>query len=192
MVDKKHLISRGFKNYLLILFVLLTNISLAQSDSIIEVPSNSFEKVYKTKYPNLHYSYNDLSQTHDYSNNWDFDGDGKNDSLFFIGNGGVHLYFHLQLRLSSDRQTYDFPFLAIDFLNLFTELELDNEGMPNIIQQFVVADFDDDKLPEIYINLDRQSKIPHKWEKKRLTSHLVIIDYSNGRLDLKNYTLKKQ
>lgn len=177
---------------LFIMFILLTNISLAQSDSIIEVPSNSFERAYKKEYPDLNYSYNDLSQTHDYSNNWDFDGDGKNDSLIFIGNGGAHLYFHLQLRLSSDSKKYDFPFLAIDFPNLFTELELDSEGMPNTVQQFVVADFDDDKLPEIYISLDRQSEIPDDWKKKGLTSRLVIVDYSNGRLNLKNYRLKKQ
>ena len=192
MVDKKHLISSGFENYLFILFVLLTNISLAQSDLILEVPSNSYEKKYKTKYPNLNYSYNDHSQTHDYSNNWDFDGDGKKDKLFFIGDGGAHLYFHLEIQLSSDKKTYNFPFLAIDNPFLYKEAKLDNKGNPDIFQQFVVADFDDDKLPEIYINLDKQSEIPNKWKKKGLNSQLVIVDYSKGRLNLKNYTLKKQ
>ena len=192
MVDKKHLISRGFKNYLFILFVLLTNISLAQSGLIHEVASNSYAEIYKKKYLTLNYFYNIDTQTHDYSDNWDFDGDGKNDSLFFIGNGGVHLYFHLEIQLSSDKKTYNFPFLAIDNPFLYKEIKLDNNGNPDIFRQFIVANFDDDKLPEIYINLDRQSEIPHKWKKKGLTSHLVIIDYSNGRLDLKNYTLKKQ
>ena len=177
---------------LFILCVLLTNVSLAQSDLILEVPSNSYEKIYKKKYSNLNYSYNSYTQTHDYSNNWDFDGDGKKDKLFFIGDGGAHLYFHLQIWLSSDKKTYCFPFLAIDNPLLDKEVKLDSKGKPNTFQQFVVADFDTDKLPEIYINLDKQSEIPNNWKKRGLTSHQVIVDYSNGRLDLKNYRLKKQ
>jgi hypothetical protein len=160
----------------------------SSNNSLQSLPSNSFKKEYKTKYPNLNYSYNDLSQTHDYSNNWDFDGDGENDSLFFIGNGGAHLYFHLQLRLSSDSKKYDFPLLEIDipYLYNYKGIELD-EGKPDVLHQFMIADFDDDKLPEIYISLDRQSEIPDDWKKKGLTSHQVIVDYSNGKLELKNY-----
>lgn len=157
------------------------------NDSTEFVQNNSFERAYKKEYPNLNYSYNDHSQTHDYSNNWDFDGDGKNDSLFFIGSGGAHLYFHLQLWLSSDNKKYDFSFLNIDFPNLFIKLELDKEGKPISFQQFVVGNFDDDKLPEIYINIDENSEIPQKWKAKGLTSHQVIVNFSKGKLVLKNY-----
>lgn len=159
--------------------------------SLQSLPSNSYKEIYKKKYPKLNYSYNENTQTHDYSNNWDFDGDGKKDKLFFIGDGGAHLYFHLQIWLSSDKNTYDFPFLVIDNPFLNKEIELDSKGKPNTFQQFVVANFDTDKLPEIYINLDKQSEIPNNWKKRGLTSHQVIVDYSKGKLELKNYSGEK-
>lgn len=168
--------------------VFLTIHIYAQSDTSLEsLPSNSFEGIYKKKYPDLNYTYDSLSQTHDYSNNWDFDGDGKKDKLLFVGNGATHLYFHLQIWLSSDKKTYTFPFLAIDLPIFAKEIKLDNEGKPEISQQFVVANFDADKLPEIYISLDEKSTIPQNWKNKGLSSHQIIVDYSKGRLELKNY-----
>ena len=73
--------------------------------------ANSFEEVLKRTCPLLKYSYNDSSQTHNYSGNWDFDADGKADELYFIGNGGAHLYFHLRIILSSDELENYFQFI---------------------------------------------------------------------------------
>lgn len=44
-----------------------------QTDSI----SNSFENQYRASNPTLIYNYDSISQIHNYSNNWDFDNDGK-------------------------------------------------------------------------------------------------------------------
>lgn len=168
--------------------VLFATRIFAQSNDISQsLPSNSYEEIYRTKYPDLNYTYEVLSQTHNYSNNWDFDGDGVKDQLFFIGNGAVHLYFHLKICLSSNKKAHIFPFLEIDNPFFDKKVELDNEGKPSMIQQFVVADFDDDKLLEVYIQLNEKSKIPQKWKAKGLSSNRVIVDYSKGKLDLKNW-----
>jgi hypothetical protein len=56
-------------------------------------PGNTYADALRAKYPELIYSYIDSVQTHDYSGNWDLDGDGEKDGVYFIGNGGVHLFF---------------------------------------------------------------------------------------------------
>ena len=83
----------------------------AQTDHI----TNSYKETYDVSFPKLKYSYDSSGQTHDYSGNWDFDGDKKSDSLYFIGNGGAHLYFHLRLILSSEGIVRDFQYLVSDF-----------------------------------------------------------------------------
>jgi len=58
--------------------------------------SNSFESQYRKSNPTLKYSYDNISQIHNYSNNWDFDNDGVKDEIYFIGTGGAHLFFFLK------------------------------------------------------------------------------------------------
>jgi len=83
-----------------------------QTDSI-EFPSNSFEKDYHKSNPTLIYSYDSISQTHNYSNNWDFDKDGIKDELYFVGTGGVHLYYYLKVILSSEKKSKEFNFIGL-------------------------------------------------------------------------------
>ena len=75
-------------------------------------PTNSFSELYKNT--NIHYSYDEESQTHDYSGNWDFDGDGIADKLLFVGNGGVHLQFCPTFYLSGNDSVFSFPALPTD------------------------------------------------------------------------------
>ncbi|MBR4135132.1 MAG: hypothetical protein IKU03_01785 [Bacteroidales bacterium] len=92
-----------------IVILLLTCIGLLGCNA---QPTNSFSKLYKNT--DIHYSYHEASQTHDYSRNWDFDGDGIADELLFVGNGGAHLQFHPKIHLSSIDTTFFFPDLSLD------------------------------------------------------------------------------
>ena len=79
------------------------------------MPSNSFEASYKKTNPTINYKYDSLRQIHDYSNNWDFDEDGKPDQVYFVGTGGAHLYYFLRVILSTDNLVRDFSFIQSDF-----------------------------------------------------------------------------
>ena len=97
--------------YLLCMALSLAYMYSYAQDSLVV---NSFESTYRQSQPSLKYSYNDATQTHGYSGNWDLDGDGKADSLYFTGNGGVHLYFSLNIVLSSDNKLRDYNFILLD------------------------------------------------------------------------------
>lgn len=173
------------------LLLIITTACKAQVDSAAaEVPlSNSFKELYRKSNPALQYDYNESRQVHDYSGNWDFDGDGKKDSLLFVGNGGVHSYFHLRIVLSKDQQRRDYAFLVTD-LPLLAPVNALKRGSALYAQfpQFVVHDFDKDGQPEIYFNTDISfAPIPAKWKRRGLTSRHVLIDYREGEVRLGNF-----
>jgi len=76
--------------------------AFSQDIDTLEIPSNSFENVYRISNPTLKYSYDEISQIHNYSHNWDFDNDGIKDELYFVGTGGAHIYYFIGVILSSD------------------------------------------------------------------------------------------
>ena len=161
--------------------------SRAQGDSsAILIPDNG--KLYASADPSIKYSYHEKSQILDFSGNWDFDGDGQKDSLFFIGNGGAHLYYHLRLVLSIEKKARDFPFLVFDLLYLGEAKDLNtNKGLP-LIPQWVVHDFNGDGIEEIYLNTDINfCAIPRRWRMRGLTSRHILMGYKNGHVFLKNF-----
>jgi len=151
------------------------------------MPSNSFKKDYERLYPHLIYSYNDSTQIHDYSGNWDFDGDGKKDSLYFIGNGAVHLYYHLRIILSSDNKIRDFSWLVLDLPYLGTFGELQKSGnKPSL--QFLVHDFDSNGIDDIFLNFDiKYSPIPKEWNKRGVSSRYILMRYKNKHIVIENF-----
>ena len=163
----------------IIILILFSFTANAQPDSAdLDIfPANSFAKNYHRSYPTLIYSYNDSGQIHNYSGNWDLDGDEKKDSLFFIGNGGVHLYYHLRIVLSSDKVKNDFSFLLFDLPYLGTINDIKSPAREAaLLPRFVVHDFDTDGKEDIYLNFDnRFSSIPTEWEKRRLTSRYILL-----------------
>lgn len=172
-----------------VIFLLPLAASHAQSDSV-QVVSNSYKSSLNIKHPSLNYDYHTSGQIHDYSNNWDLDGDHKTDSLFFIGNNAAHVYYHLRIVLSSDNKVNDFPFLEFDFPCLGTIDELKNASFypPPRFPQFVVHDFDSDGIHEIYLNLEtKHSPIPTKWKKEGLTSRYILVRFEKRRLRLSNF-----
>ena len=173
--------------YFLSFFLILTHFGgcneSKSSPSIQNVLSNSFEENYKIKKPNLIYLFNIKNQIHDYSNNWDIDGDEIKDNIYFVGNGGAHLFYHLQVILSSTQKKYVFSNLEIDFPFFFEMDDLCNNDSSKYEIQFSVGNFDLDIQNEIYLNLknDNMDLL------KDLESAQIIIDYLNKDLIIKNF-----
>ena len=76
-----------------LILLLLSASSLIVFSQQIDSISNSFENTYRKSNPTLKYKYDNYAQVHDYSNNWDFDKDGINDEVYFVGTGGAHVYY---------------------------------------------------------------------------------------------------
>ncbi len=159
-----------------------------------ELVSNSCQPYFDHHKRSIHYSYSVSSQIHDYSNNWDFDGDGTTDGLYFIGTGGAHLYFYLRMVLSSDKEVRDFPFLELDMPCLGDISELKNSKFypPPIFPQFVVDSFHSNGLgsdanDKIYLHLDSYATIPTEWKKKGVSSRHLLLHYDKGQMTIKNF-----
>lgn len=123
----------------------------------------------------------------DYSNMWDLDGDGKNDSVFFIGNGGAHVFYYLRVLLSSNSLVQDFPEVQLD-MPYFNEKEVLDKYPSSPSVQFVVFDFDKDGTLDIYLNFDNHfGSIPKKWKRQGVTSKYVVMNFSEKKLKVKDY-----
>ena len=138
-----------------------------------------------------YYRYDSVRQmripVYDYSGKWDFDGDGKNDALVFIGTGGAHAYYYLQMHLSSQGTKQHFRCLEVDMPYLVPIEEFRKKGR-HVAVQFVVHDFDSDRNPEVYLNIPApKGYIPKCLKTLGLSSSNVFIDQSNGKLLLKNF-----
>ena len=164
--------------------------SYAQSGEAFKTADNSFEDMYRYSHPRLIYSYDNTAQTHNYSGNWDFDGDGQKDSLVFRGNGAVHLYYYLDVVLSSSRDAGNFPALAFDEPYLGTVADLEQSGREDTpcLLQFIVRDFDQDGHMDLYLNFNPDfSRLPHAWKKQGIHSGPVILTYKNKRWTVRQY-----
>ena len=108
-------------------------------------------------------SINERNTVPDYSGNWDFDADGKNDGVMFIGTGGAHLYYYLKVRLSTGK-SFELTFINSDMPMFQDNLKFEIPGL------FTVKDSDNNGNPEIVIRLDQQR------DKKALLQHGVKTD----------------
>ncbi|HYE56747.1 MAG TPA: hypothetical protein VD996_17995 [Chitinophagaceae bacterium] len=190
---------KHFISFLIIQFTFFTQLpAFSQADSAIinRTTTNSCKPWFDSKQISVHnYSYIDSIQTHNYSGNWDFDGDLKADSLYFIGTGGAHLYFYLRIILSSDKKVRNFPFISLDFPCLGTVSDLKNAGFypPPDHPRFVVDVFRSDGDPcnschKIYIHLDRYSFANHTaWKKRKINSSYLLLMYEKGKIVIKDF-----
>ena len=152
--------------------------------------ANSFAQFYKKTNPALRYSYNESKQIHDYSGNWDLDGDKTPDSISFIGNGGAHLYFYPRIVLSSDKKIRELSFIVTDLPILASPDLLKKQLDKNaLFPKFVAEDFTNDGITDIYLNTDiKFSDIPREWKKKGVTSRHLLITSGNKDLVVKNFS----
>jgi len=186
----------SLKNYLqkvglfLSLF-LLTNCmdsSRKKPENELEAPTNSFEKQYKKKNPTLRYSYDEKQQIHNYSYNWDFDGDGKKDQLYFVGNKGAHLYYFLRIGVSSEDIITSFPTVESDFPFLPSEKEFSKKDFDPVRSHayFAVGDFNKDSVADIFLQIDKIPGRPSKGQKLEPFNYL-FVSFKGGKLHFKNF-----
>jgi len=153
------------------------------------LPSNSLEAFYKKNNPQLKYEYVEDTKLHNYSGNWDIDGDGRTEKVFFAGNGGAHLYYHLIIVLSKDKIMRELDFIAIDFPLLDSAGALKkNVDKQSPLPAFVVSDFDQDGRQDIYVHIDtKHNSIPDHWKKKGVTTGHLLISYNKNRFEIRDF-----
>ncbi|WP_343858433.1 hypothetical protein [Fulvivirga kasyanovii] len=138
----------------------------------------------------INYAFDTSSQTHDYSNNWDFDGDKLTDSLLFIGNGGGHLYFNLKIILSSNNKAFDFPFLNSDMPSTSTIDQFYTYDSP-LYPSFVAHDFDSDGRSELYFKNDKNfSPLPDSLINLGIVSNHLILDFIDNKFEIQDFDMK--
>jgi len=141
---------------LLAIFILniISFAAFSQDIDTLEIPSNSFENVYRISNPTLKYSYDEISQIHNYSHNWDFDNDGIKDELYFVGTGGAHIYYFLRVILSSDKKVRNINFIQTDYPLLTKTDTLNSEKS---IFGFDVMNTGIELTPTIIVRLDEST-----------------------------------
>lgn len=139
------------------------------------------------------YKYDTILQTkiltYEYTNRWDIDRDAHKDIIAFTSNGGAHAYYNLRIWLSSKNKWTTFPTFYIDFPHPSIIENL--EELTGPYPQFVVQDFNNDHIQEIYLNLNNPfASIPLKLIKEGVTSKQILIAYKNGNLKVTNFRKK--
>ena len=171
-----------YKKKVLLSMFLSFNLSAFMAQS--QVVSNSYLEQYQKTNPSLHYSYENEKQTHNYSNNWDFDGDNINDEVYFIGNGGAHLYYFLRIVLSSDKIFRNFNFLQLDLPVLPTEVELllRDYNPETSAANFAVFDDGQDKTSDLFVRLDEKTfqLCETILRKNGIKTRFVLVSIRNG------------
>jgi len=173
------------KTVILLIGLLTYTLTIGQPNDI----SNSFEKTYKKTNPGIQYSYDENEQIHNYSNNWDFDNDGINDELYFVGTGGAHLYYFLKVILSSDKVVRDFPYLDSDFPILPSGKELTQSGFNPENVYFAVFDINKNNRNAIFIRLDNSSFWANKkiLKSQGIQTNAIVVTFENGKTVLKDF-----
>lgn len=170
--------------YLIISAVLISQCLKAQDES----PSNSFESRVRKTNPLLKYEYDSLTQTHNYSGNWDFDGDGEMDQLHFVGTGGAHLYYYPRIILTTKGTVKEYKEIQLDF-PMLTAQKPDQKSvfLKGGMIGFAIFDSDKDHRSDIYIHLDTQSKTLYSEKNPSNLSSVLIITFE-GALKVKGWT----
>ena len=116
-------------------------------------------------------------------NQFDIDGDGIKDHIYFDFSGGTHCCYKINIVLSSDKKERKFPF------------EMDGGyvwGVDNSQpEQFNIQDIDGDGLPEILMKIQTYNNVSNSMPAKWLTeygikSNYIVIEYSNKQLKIRD------
>jgi hypothetical protein len=181
-------LTRDKKNmkHIIFIFIIFTwTCGYTQIDSV----SNSNETTYGENNKSIKYKYDDLTQTHNYSDNWDLDNDGKKDQLYFVGTGGAHLYYYLRIVLSSDKKTRDLDFIQTDNPILSPDTEAKK---PDQIPEKNNTNFSiftsKDKNTCVFVKIDDSSFATEKsiLKKKGVKTKYIVIYFKNGQTHLKD------
>lgn len=163
----------------IICFSLLSLAGYSQQAVNAGIPADSYEKQISLSYPTINYSYDSTAQTHNYSNNWDLDKDGINDEVYFIGTGGVHLYYFLKVVLSSDHRPREFDFIQTD-LPLFTGADTTNAAQTPF--GFKVVYLGTSLKPTILVRIDEQTFYNNPAiQKRKIKTKNVMLSFEKGK-----------
>lgn len=114
----------------------------------------------------------------------DLDGDGIDDEIYFEFTGGAHCCYYMSLELSSKDSLLSYPF------------EMDGGYLlgvgDNSSDQFQIKDFDNDGLPEIYMEIHAYngeiSPLELEWTRDYgITTSHIIFDYIDGVMEVRDY-----
>ncbi len=168
---------------LLVTFILnaFTFAVYSQKTDNLETHSNSFENNYRTENPTLIYCYDEISEIHNYSHNWDFDNDGIKDELYFVGTGGAHIYYFLRIVLSSDKKVRNLNFIQSDF-PLLTATDTLNSVKSSV--GFAINKLGKELTPSIIVSLDKSTYYAFKLElkKQKIKTRNCTISFNDGKL----------
>ena len=148
-----------------------------EEDKTFEVPPFTFDDDFKNS--KINYSYSENPETHDYSNNWDFDGDGKKDSIRFVGEGGAHQQYFLSLKLSSHPKPIEYEWIYND-MPVLSSFEFFPTGPAeeHEMHWFVVDDFNNDGIKDIFVNVNASGyHLPRKFEEYGLNEKEIVLTY---------------
>lgn len=156
-----------------------TSKSIISNEELDNEVSNSYSDFY-TEY-NINYAFFEKSQIHDYSDNWDLDGDGILDRVMFVGDGAAHLNYRLLVYVSG---IDDFIFLPYLYTDMPIYAPIDSLSK---LPFFTVYDFNEDGNDDIcfnnYYNSDTLKLIGIETTK-------IILNYNNKKktFDFNNFS----
>ncbi|TPN85938.1 hypothetical protein [Aquimarina algicola] len=125
-----------------------------------------------------------IEESKNYLKNRDLDGDKIYDKILFQYSGGGHCCYTMTLYLSSLDRMITYPF-EMDGGYLFG---VDGSNP----EHFYIDDYDDDGLPEIFMEISTYNgeKYPlnKKWIKKYgFKTHYILFDFLEGKIVIKDY-----
>ena len=145
----------------------------------------------------IRYSYSNENQTHNYSGNFDFDGDLLNDSLYFVGTGGAHLYYFPRIFLSSTKKSIDFEEINIDDPQYFPVSSLAALSFLFFFTPQFVVGTNKDLLNEENQLISRPSHViffrldshyyGDDWKKQGINSNYVLLYFENSAFIIRNF-----
>jgi len=115
---------------------------------------------------------------------YDFDGDGRIDELYFDFTEGAHCCYMPRILISSSQKTYRYPFLMDGGYEFGVDLSRPNH--------FNIKDYDSDGLPEIFMEIytynHSKNDIPEDVKSVYgIRNNNIIIQYENGKLSVEDF-----
>lgn len=104
--------------------------------------------------------------SNDFLKKWDFDQDGKNDSVYFEYTGGAHCCYNIRIKTSHDNKTWKFD----DDMDGGYVMGVDG-SQPD---HFNIKNYDNDSAPEILMEVETYNGEYNPW------SGHVLLDYRHG------------
>ncbi|HLA55489.1 MAG TPA: hypothetical protein VK623_05290 [Flavobacterium sp.] len=123
----------------------------------------------------------------DWKTGYDFDGDGKNDTVSDAFSGGAHCCYLVSVYLTSNDSTIKIPF-ELDG-GYVSGLDLSNPD------NFFVKDYNADGLPDLFLHIHQyngqESRIPRNITKKyKIKTNRIFVSFKNAKTNYWDFNNK--